>query len=79
MWRAAGLEEPNAKGPGAALISATAEEVGDAEPGAFTYYWAARKRGRDREFPPARPERKAEPGEAESESPGGANTDGDEA
>ena len=50
MWRAAGLEEPNAKGSGAALSSTAAEEVGDADQGDFQYNWAARERARERAF-----------------------------
>ena len=72
MWRAAGLEEPNAKGSGAASSSTAAEEVGDADQGDFQYNWAARERARERAFPRARP------GPSEAGSPEGADTDGDE-
>ena len=73
MWRAAGLEELNAKGSGAASSSTAAEEVGDADQGGFQYNWAARERARERAFPRARP------GPGVAGSPEGADTDGDEA
>ena len=55
MWRAAGLEEPNAKGPDRGSSSAANEEGGEAEQGGFEYDWEARRRARERAFPPAQP------------------------
>jgi len=51
MWREAGLEEPSAKGTrGSTARDAAGQE--DAED-YFEYDWAARKRARERAFPPA--------------------------